>query len=81
MSKDARIGTKYGDAYNWLWRAYEQKGMYDQAVDVYLKTGPIIQRGPEVVTALRGAYARRVGRGFGGRCLSLIGSGRTEEVI
>jgi tetratricopeptide (TPR) repeat protein len=59
-------------AYNWLWRAYEQKGMYDQAVEAFLNFfGPIKQQGPEAVAAFKEAYAVSGWEGFWRKVLDL----------
>jgi tetratricopeptide (TPR) repeat protein len=59
-------------AYNWLWRAYEQKGLYDQSVEAFLKFyAPIKQQGPEVEAAFREAYARSGWEGFWRKVLDL----------
>jgi tetratricopeptide (TPR) repeat protein len=59
-------------AYNWQWRAYEQKGQYDQSVEAFLKFyGPIKQQGPEAVAAFREVYAKSGWKGFWRKVLDL----------
>jgi eukaryotic-like serine/threonine-protein kinase len=70
--KTLELEPDMGTAYNWLWRAYEQKGLYDQAVEAYLKFyGPIKQQGPEAVAAFRKVYAGSGWKGFWRKALDL----------
>jgi serine/threonine-protein kinase len=62
--KTLELDPSMQTTYNWLWRAYGQKGLYDQAVEAYLKSRLILQQGPEAVTALRRAYAKSRWKGF-----------------
>lgn len=50
--------------YHWLGVVYERKGMYDQAVDAYLKSRSILRAKPEELAALRNAYQRSGIRGY-----------------
>ncbi|HET9530099.1 MAG TPA: protein kinase, partial [Blastocatellia bacterium] len=72
IQKTLELEPEWGVAYNWLWRAYEQKGQYDQAVEAFLKFyGPINQQGPEAAAALREVYARSGWNGFWLKVLDL----------
>jgi tetratricopeptide (TPR) repeat protein len=70
--KTLELEPDMGMAYNWLWRAYEQKGQYDQAVEAFLNFyGPIKQQGPEAAEAFREVYARSGWKGFWRKVLDL----------
>ena len=72
LHKTLELEPDMGLAWNWLWRAYEQKGQYDQSVEAYLKYyGPIRRQGPEAVAAFREAYARSGWKGFWRKTLDL----------
>ena len=58
-------------AYRWLAMSYEQKGLHDQAVEAYLKTGEFTIYGPEAGAALREAYATSGWKGFWRKSLDL----------
>jgi Tfp pilus assembly protein PilF len=58
-------------AYRWLAKSYEQKGLYDQAVEPWLKTQQFTVHGPEVIAALREAYASSGWQGFWQKALDL----------
>jgi tetratricopeptide (TPR) repeat protein len=51
-------------AYAWLAKSYQQKGLYDQAIDAYMKDGPYVRLGPEATAELREAYAASGWKGF-----------------
>ena len=72
LQRTVELEPDMGVAWNWLWRAYEQKGQYDQAVEAFLKFyGPINQQGPEATAALREVYAKSGWKGFWLRVLDL----------
>lgn len=72
LQKTLELEPEWGVAWNWLWRAYEQKGQYDQAVEAFLKFyGPIQQQGPEAVAAFKEVYARSGWKGFWRKVLDL----------
>ncbi len=58
-------------AYAWLAKSYQQKGLYDQAVDAYLKNGPFLNLGPEAQVALKDAYAKSGWKGFWRKAVDL----------
>ena len=66
--KTLELEPDMGTAYNWLWRAYEQKGLYDQTVDAYLKFRRLT---PEAEAAHREAYAKSGWKGFWRKALGL----------
>lgn len=70
--KTLELEPNMATAYNWLWRAYEQKGQYDQSVEAFLKFyGPIKQQGPEAVAAFRETYTKSGWKGFWRKVLDL----------
>ena len=58
-------------AYGWLARSYEQKGLYDQAVEAWLKNGQFTVHGPEAAVALREAYASSGWKAFWQKALDI----------
>ena len=58
--------------YRWLAKSFEQKGLYDQAVEAYLKTEQFTNYGPQAGAALRKAYATSGWKGFCQKLLSLL---------
>ena len=58
-------------AYRWLAESYEQKGLYEQAIEAYLKEGDFSKLGPEAGAALREAYAASGWKGFWRKALDL----------
>jgi len=50
--------------YFWLGVAYERKGLYDQAIEAYLKSKSLQGTQPEEVEAFRNAYQKSGIRGF-----------------
>jgi DNA-binding winged helix-turn-helix (wHTH) protein/TolB-like protein/Flp pilus assembly protein TadD len=58
--------------YVWLGAAYEQKGLYDQAVKAYLKPEVLSGIGPEAGLAMREAYAALGWKGLWQKALELM---------
>ena len=50
--------------YFWLGVAYERKGMYEQAVEAYLKSNSLQGAEPEELEAFRNAYQKSGNRGY-----------------
>ncbi len=58
-------------AYGWLAESYEQKGLYEQAIEAYLKAGEFSSLGPEAEAALKETYAASGWKGFCQKALNL----------
>jgi serine/threonine-protein kinase len=72
IQKTLELEPDMGVAWNWMWRAYEQKGQYDKSVEAYLKFySPIKRQGPEAVAAFREVYAKSGWKGFWQKVLDL----------
>ena len=72
LQKTLELEPEWGLAYNWLWKAYEQKGQYDQSVEAFLKFYvPIKQQGPEAIAAFRETYTKSGWKGFWRKVLDL----------
>jgi eukaryotic-like serine/threonine-protein kinase len=67
LELDPNMMTVYG----WLAKSYEQKGLYDQAVEAYLKIEEFSGRGPETAAAFRATYAASGWKGFWRKALEL----------
>ena len=65
-------------AYRWLARSFEQKGLYDQAVEAWLKTQQFTNHGPETIAALREAHASSGWQGFWQKALDLRKRGNID---
>ena len=62
--KTLELDPNMSSVYGWLGRAYEHKGLYDQAVETYLKQGQFFELGSEASSALKDAYATSGWKGF-----------------
>ena len=69
--KTLELDPNMESVYAWLAAASEQKGLHDQAVAAYLKTGAFAGLGPEAGLAAREAYATLGWRGFWRKALEL----------
>ena len=58
-------------AYGWLAKSYEQKGLYEQVIEAYLKAGEFSSLGPEAEAALKETYAASGWKGFWRKALNL----------
>ena len=58
-------------AYGWPAKSYEQKGLYEQAIEAYLKAGEFSSLGPEAEAALKETYAASGWKGFWQKALNL----------
>ncbi len=68
--KTLELNPDMPTAYRWLAESYEQKGLYEQAIEAYLK-GDFSKLGPEAGAALREAYAASGWKGFWRKALDL----------
>jgi TolB-like protein/DNA-binding winged helix-turn-helix (wHTH) protein/Flp pilus assembly protein TadD len=64
--------------YIWLGIAYERKGMYEQAVDAYLKSDSLQGAKPAELEALRNAYEKSGMRGYWQRVRETESGARAE---
>lgn len=69
--KTLELDPNMESVYVWLAAASEQKGLYDQAVASYLKTGVLSGLGPEAGLSAREAYAASGWKGFWRKALEL----------
>jgi tetratricopeptide (TPR) repeat protein len=69
--KTLELDPNMPTAYRQLAKSYEQKGLYDQAVEAYLKTVEFSNLGPEGGAALKGAYTESGWKGFWRKSLEL----------
>ncbi|MDQ3756078.1 MAG: tetratricopeptide repeat protein [Acidobacteriota bacterium] len=67
LELDPNMPTVYG----FLGRAYEHKGLYEQAIEAYLKSNVFFGLGPGAGAALREAYAVSGWKGFWRKALDL----------
>jgi serine/threonine protein kinase len=63
LQKTVELDPNFHTTYNWLVFAYEEKGLYDQAVATSLKHEEVVGR-PENVAPLKSAYMRSGWKGF-----------------
>jgi DNA-binding winged helix-turn-helix (wHTH) protein/TolB-like protein len=70
-NKTLELDPNYPTAYTWLARSYDQKRLYDQAIEAYLKQIQFAKLGAEGAAALREAYAASGWRGFWRKTLDL----------
>jgi DNA-binding winged helix-turn-helix (wHTH) protein/TolB-like protein len=68
LDLDPNMRTVYG----WLARAYEKKGLYEQAIEAYLNSAEVFSFGPESGAALNEAYAVSGWKGFWRLMLEMV---------
>jgi predicted Zn-dependent protease len=76
LELDPNMVTVYG----WLGGAYEQKGLYDQAIAAYLRARELSRMGPEVAP-LREAYAASGWKGYWRKALDLAKERATQRHV